>query len=170
MGKACIMTDETPIYALARLAQQKAVVARRRKLNAVLRPSAPSAATHKAHSPAQKTGRKSEEKASQYLQDRGLTILGQNLSNKTGEIDLVAADNDTLVFVEVRHRHSSQYGGAAASVNRNKQARLIKTAQYFLPVLTRRFFHGRTPACRFDVISVESGRLSWIKNAFVHEQ
>lgn len=161
------MTDETPIYALARLAQRKAVVARRRRLKAASEPNAASDTAARAYSPTQKTGRRSEERASLYLMDRGLTILGQNLSNKTGEIDLVAADNGTLVFVEVRHRHSAQYGGAAASVNRNKQARLIKAAQHFLPTLARRFFHGRTPPCRFDVISVESGRLIWIKNAFV---
>ncbi|MFW7341065.1 YraN family protein [Pollutimonas sp. H1-120] len=159
------MTNDALAYALARLAQQKAVRARRRKAKTP-KPLTPPLPELAASSSAQKTGRASEERASRYLEDRGLTILGRNLRSKAGEIDLVAFDNGILAFIEVRHRNSRRYGGAAASVNRAKQARLIRTAQYFLPRLAQRYFRGSIPACRFDVVSDEPEGLIWIKDAF----
>lgn len=159
------MTDDALAYALARLAQQKAVRARRRKAKAT-QSCAPPLPELAAFSPTQRTGRESEDRAGRYLEDRGLTILGRNLRSKAGEIDLVAADNGILAFIEVRHRNSRRYGGAAASVNRAKQARLIRTAHYFLPRLAQRYFLGAIPACRFDVVSDEPEGLIWIKGAF----
>ena len=157
------MTDDTLLYELARAAQQKAVRARRRKTRA--RPARRVVATP-ALSPSQQAGHQAEERACQYLQAHGLIVLGRNLRGKTGEIDVVANDCGILAFIEVRHRHTRQYGGAAASVNRQKQQRLIRTAQYFLPQLVRRFFHGTLPACRFDVVSIDCDSLTWIRNAF----
>ncbi|NYT62658.1 YraN family protein [Alcaligenaceae bacterium] len=119
-----------------------------------------------AWSPRQLAGHQAEEQARLYLQARGLTIVIQNLRSKTGEIDLIAIDQGVLVFVEVRQRHTRQYGGAAASVNRRKQGRLIRTAQYYLPRLARRYFRGVMPACRFDVVSMELDTVTWIRNAF----
>jgi putative endonuclease len=159
------MTDNALAYALARLAQQKAIRARRRKKNAQQPCDTPQPELA-AFSATQKTGRASEDRAARYLEDRGLTILGRNLRSKAGEIDLVAADNGILAFIEVRHRNSRRYGGAAASVNRGKQLRLIRTAGYYLPRLAQRYFQGRIPACRFDVVSDEPGGLIWIKGAF----
>ncbi|MDN5844261.1 MAG: YraN family protein, partial [Alcaligenaceae bacterium] len=72
----------------------------------------------------------------------------------------------TLVFVEVRERHNPRFGGAAASVNRHKQEKLLRAARFFLPQISRICFDGRTPACRFDVICVEDEGLVWLKNAF----
>src|SRR5690606_20895153 len=117
-------------------------------------------------SPSQAVGRRAEEQACLYLQARGRLVLARNLRSKTGEIDLVANDRGILVFIEVRQRLSRRYGGAAASVNRRKQQRLARTAQYLLPSLARRFFQGRVPACRFDVVSVEPDGLSWLRGAF----
>ncbi|HWK71785.1 YraN family protein [Pollutimonas sp. M17] len=159
------MTQDALAYALARLAQQKALRARRRRTKAA-RPCAQPWSGLAAFSPTQKAGRASEDRASRYLEDRGLTILGRNLRSKAGEIDLVALDNGVLAFIEVRHRNSRRYGGAAASVNRGKQARLIRAAQYFLPRLAQRHFRGAIPACRFDVVSDEPEGLIWIKDAF----
>src|SRR3546814_20640185 len=127
------MTKEPLAYALARIAQKKAVLARRRKAKALERRPAPR--PEPALSATQRTGRDSEERAGRYLEDCGLTILGRNLRGKTGEIDLVAFDHGVLAFIEVSHRNSRQYGGAAARLNRNKQARLHRPAQYYLPRL-----------------------------------
>ncbi|RTZ43128.1 YraN family protein [Candidimonas sp. SYP-B2681] len=183
------MADDQRLYELARLAQQKAAKTLRRRANAQARKRAHQAATclpgggrltddaeacpmesapeQGTRSPTQQAGDRAEDRARQLLQASGLIIIVQNLRSKTGEIDLVAIDRDTLVFIEVRHRRGShQYGGAAASVNRNKQARLVRTAQFFLPRLSRRYFLGTTPACRFDVITDQADGLSWIKNAF----
>lgn len=83
-----------------------------------------------------------------------------------GEIDLVMRDRDgTLVFVEVRARTRRGYGGAAASVGWHKRQRLLRAAEHVLAG----GIAGRgdpTPACRFDVVAFESGRLVWLRDAF----
>ncbi|NYT58018.1 YraN family protein [Alcaligenaceae bacterium] len=157
------MDNQALPYELARAAQQKAVRARRRKNSA--RPHSGNTSPPLL-SPTQRAGREAEERACDYLQARGLIVLGRNLRSKTGELDVVANDHGILAFIEVRHRGTLEYGGAAASVNRHKQRRLVKTANFFLPILVKRYFHGRVPACRFDVISVEPAGLHWIRGAF----
>jgi putative endonuclease len=66
----------------------------------------------------------------------------------------------TLVFVEVRKRRSAAYGGAAASVGGIKQRRIIFAARHYLMRL------GAPPPCRFDVVTVEAGEITWLKAAF----
>lgn len=66
----------------------------------------------------------------------------------------------TVVFVEVRARQQLTFGGAAASVNRQKQRRIIFTARYFLSRL------NELPPCRFDVMAREAGGWVWLKGAF----
>lgn len=119
-----------------------------------------------APSPTQNTGHRSESQSARWLESRGLRVLERNLRCRAGELDLVALDGEVLVFVEVRYRGSSSHGGAAASVNRGKQQRLLRAARYFLPELTRRHCAGRMPRCRFDVVCVQDGRLEWIRHAF----
>ena len=58
------------------------------------------------------------------------------------------------------------FGGAAASVNREKQRRMIRSARFFLPALSRQFYATRTPPCRFDVITIEPDGLNWLRGAF----
>lgn len=158
------MLDDAPLYALARLAQEKAVKARRRRRKAAA--AAEAAIDRPSLSPTQRRGRAMEDRAGRYLQSQGLAVLERNLSCKAGEIDLVARDANVLVFVEVRYRGTQRYGGGAASVDGGKRQRLILAAQFFLPRLTRRHFGGRMPACRFDVVSIKPTGLSWIKAAF----
>ena len=122
-----------------------------------------------APSPAQNTGYRSEDRAARWLEDQGLRVLERNLLCRAGEIDLVALDGQVLVFVEVRYRGSNSHGGAAASVNRRKQRRLVRAAQYFLPGLVRRHCGNRAPACRFDVVCEQDGGLQWIRHAFMAE-
>ncbi|MBV6273317.1 YraN family protein [Alcaligenaceae bacterium CGII-47] len=117
-------------------------------------------------SPRQRQGYAAEAQAGDYLTGQGLQLLARNLRCKAGEIDLIARDGSVLVFVEVRARHNARFGGAAASVNREKQKKLIRAAQYFLSQLTERHFSGHPPACRFDVVCLEADGLTWIKNAF----
>ncbi len=119
-----------------------------------------------APSPTQATGHLFEQRAAQWLDYQGLLILERNLLCRAGEIDLAAREGNVLVFVEVRQRSSTSHGGAAASVNRPKQRRLLRAAHYFLPQLTRRHFEGRTPACRFDVICMQGAAMQWIRHAF----
>ena len=68
-------------------------------------------------------------------------------------------DEASLVFVEVRKRANSDYGGAAASVTPAKQRRLLRAAQFFL------LRYKSLPPCRFDVVAIDDDRLAWLKNA-----
>lgn len=113
-------------------------------------------------SPTQRAGDRAEASALEYLLDRGLFALARNVSSKLGEIDLIMRDGNEIVFVEVRARSRSDYGGAAASVGAAKQMRLRREAQRWLS----RHYGDRWPACRFDVCAIEPGGIDWIRGAF----
>lgn len=104
-------------------------------------------------------GQAGEDAALAYLAAQGLTLLQRNFRCKGGEIDLVMQDGAALVFVEVRRRANLRHGGAAASITRSKQARLIIAAQLYLQR------YRMPPACRFDVIAIDGERLAWLRNA-----
>jgi putative endonuclease len=83
-----------------------------------------------------------------------------------GEIDIVAEDRGTLVFVEVRMRRSDEFGGAGGSIDAFKRRRLVRAAQHFL--LQHHSSGSRLPPCRFDVITADGeGIRDWIRDAFV---
>jgi putative endonuclease len=107
-------------------------------------------------------GAAAEQLAAEYLQSRGLQITDRNYRSRYGEIDLVARDGATLVFVEVRQRTGGGFGGAADSITADKRAKLLRTARDYL---ARR---GRDEPCRFDAVllSGEPARIEWIRNAF----
>ncbi|MDM9560345.1 YraN family protein [Bordetella petrii] len=117
-------------------------------------------------SPTQRAGAARETQAARLLAAAGLVPLARNLPGGAGEIDLVMRDGDVLVFVEVRARASGRYGGAAASVGRAKQARLLRSAAMLLPALADRHWGGRIPAARFDVVAFEPDGPRWLKAAF----
>jgi putative endonuclease len=103
-------------------------------------------------------GRNGEQLALHYLHARGLIHIESNFRRPFGEIDLIMQDHATLVFVEVRSRAKSRFGGAAASVTTAKQRRLVMAAQVYL----QRF--QVSPPCRFDVIAIDDGSIEWLKN------
>ncbi len=91
-----------------------------------------------------------------------MALIARNVVYRGGEIDLVMEDaSGTLIFVEVRARAKRQHGGAAASISGIKQQRLVRTALQYLASRS-----GAAPACRFDVIAFEAGRLVWLRDAF----
>jgi putative endonuclease len=107
-------------------------------------------------------GDRAERIAAEYLQGKGLAVIETNYRSRWGEIDLILRDRDTLVFAEVRLRRSKTFGGAAYSVDRRKQARMIATARRYLAA------SGEVP-CRFDVVLLEDidpPRIEWIRDAF----
>lgn len=113
------------------------------------------------------SGSRAEELAQRYLERAGLHTLARNFHCKTGEIDLVMQDGDTLVFVEVRHRQASRFSGAAGTVDARKQRKIISAAMQF----RRRTPELATLPCRFDVIAydgtLETGiQPHWIRRAF----
>jgi len=115
----------------------------------------------------QAMGRQAEDRALAYLEHQGLRLVRRHYqvargpSRAAGEIDLIMRDRDgTLVFVEVRARTHTGYGGAAASVGPAKKRTLIWTAQHYL----RQLVHW--PPCRFDVVAITAEALTWLPAAF----
>ncbi|NWG87203.1 MAG: YraN family protein [Hydrogenophilaceae bacterium] len=106
------------------------------------------------------SGAAAEDRAAEYLQRQGLKLVARNYRCRQGEIDLILREGTTLVFVEVRSRASSAFGGAAASITQAKQAKLIRAAQHYLSL------QSSLPACRFDAVLIDGNDLQWLKHAF----
>ena len=107
-------------------------------------------------------GEPAESLAAAFLEREGLKILERNYRCRFGEIDIVARDGATLVFVEVRRRKSEAFGGPAESITAAKRTKIIRAARHYL---ARR---RNAPPCRFDAVLIrgEPPRIEWIKNAF----
>lgn len=109
-------------------------------------------------------GNAGEALALAHLQRAGLVLLQRNYRTPGrggGEIDLIMRATDgTCVFVEVRQRKTASHGGAAASVSMLKQRRIMFAARHYL----MRF--ASLPPCRFDVICVDAGVITWLVAAF----
>ena len=113
----------------------------------------------------QSLGKHGEDLACAELERRGYAITARRYRTRFGEIDIVAADGDTIVFVEVKAREGDEFGGSAAAVTPLKQR---KVAGMAVDYLARR---GLTDVpCRFDVVAVdfEGGRpkITVYPNAF----
>ena len=112
-------------------------------------------------------GNAAEQLAAAYLETQGLAVLARNVRCKAGELDLVCRDGDILVVVEVRQRARRDFGGALASVTREKQRKIIRATRHVLQI-TRQWRDHRV---RFDVIGVQglpdrAHELAWVKDAF----
>jgi putative endonuclease len=106
-------------------------------------------------------GQTAEARAEAFLVTQGLAPVARNWRCRFGEIDLIMQDGATRVFVEVRLRSRSDFGGAAASVTPAKQRKLLAAARQYLGSLQT------LPPCRFDVVALDgSSAPDWIKNAF----
>jgi len=115
----------------------------------------------------QTAGREAEAFALRHLQEQGLRLITQNWTCRRGELDLVMLDGDTVVFVEVRYRRHSGWGGALESVDFRKQEKLILAAQSFL----QKEAQWANAPCRFDVVAINGDpgaapALNWLQNAF----
>ncbi len=113
-------------------------------------------------SPTQRIGDAAEDVALARLEAAGLELVARQVRSRFGEIDLIMRDRGEWVFVEVRQRSRSAFGGAAASVTRAKQERLRRSAQAWL----QQREGSRMAACRFDVFAIDGQTIEWIRNAF----
>jgi len=159
------------LFCQAALAQKKAVAKRGRALRANLlqcrqEPRTTEGSPPSARSTHQQRGDLYEALAQEHLERAGCVVLARQLRCPAGELDLVVRDGTLLVFVEVRQRASSRYGGAAASVTPAKQRRVLRAARWFLAELVRQHFGGVTPYCRIDVLAFEPSGLIWHHDAF----
>ncbi|NMP30237.1 YraN family protein [Thalassotalea sp. M1531] len=112
-------------------------------------------------------GDKGEAQAAKFLQENNLIVIGKNFSSKFGELDLVCQDQEVYVFVEVKYRQSSQFGGAISTISKKKQQKLKLCASFYFQQLGLNEYN--TP-CRFDVValqgSLDKPQITWLKNAF----
>ena len=113
-------------------------------------------------------GEKGESFAARYLEcDCGYTIVAKNYKNKIGEIDIIAQDHKTIVFVEVKTRMTVRYGSPSEAVDKRKQHKIANVAACYLSY--KKLWQR---PCRFDVIEVYAGdetavKINHIKNAFI---
>jgi putative endonuclease len=98
----------------------------------------------------QALGISGEKLACAELERRGYAILEQRYRTRFGEIDIIARDGPTIVFVEVKARLTDDFGGAAAAVTARKQRRIAHIATDYL---ARRALHDCP--CRFDVVAID---------------
>lgn len=110
-------------------------------------------------------GRAAEVAAVKWLASKGYEILRRNVVTLAGEIDVIADDQGTLCFIEVKARTSDLYGPAIAAVDRRKQRRLVRCAALYLAEA-----RVGEVAIRFDVLGLEAKGRDWrftlVQNAF----
>ncbi|HEX7527477.1 MAG TPA: YraN family protein [Thermoanaerobaculia bacterium] len=109
------------------------------------------------------SGRSGEALASLLLEENSLQILDRNVRYPDGEIDIIALDGATLVFVEVKRRRNDARGAPAEAVTPKKRERVIRAARRWLAEN-----RGRAAAVRFDVVAIqdEPPKVDWIRGAF----
>ncbi|WP_407331466.1 YraN family protein [Enterovibrio sp. 27052020O] len=112
------------------------------------------------------TGDHYEQQACRFLERQGLTLLDKNARFKVGELDLVMRQGSCIVFVEVKFRKQSGFGGASATISHQKQRRLLKSAYLWL---AKQGLSATHTEFRFDAVAFEGGinAVNWMKNIFI---
>lgn len=101
----------------------------------------------------QEIGKKGEGLAEAYLKLMGYEILEKNFRCFRGEIDLIALDGKQIIFIEIKSRHSKEYGLASEAVTESKLKHIYKTAEYYL--ITKKLEKNDA---RIDVIEIYIGK------------
>lgn len=106
-----------------------------------------------------------EELAAEFLRKKGYSIIARNYKTHIGEIDIIAKDGDTTVFIEVKTRANDSFGYPFEAVNKSKRQKLKNLALLFLKT------HPKECRGRFDVISISHAKngeksIEHIKDAF----
>ncbi|MBR4355616.1 MAG: YraN family protein [Elusimicrobiaceae bacterium] len=103
-----------------------------------------------------------EDRAEHFLVGKGYQILSRNFAVAGGELDIIAKDKTTLVFVEVKTRTSMAFGGPLAAVTPAKQKRIALAAAQYIKSTSAKF-----DSIRFDIIGILPDKVEHIPNAFV---
>ncbi len=106
-------------------------------------------------------GHSAEKAAVAFLRSIGYDIVETNYTCSIGELDIIAKDDEELVFVEVRSRATDEFGDALAAVGPHKQRQVVRVAQAYLSNVAPVF-----ETCRFDVIGITGEKLEHIVDAF----
>lgn len=107
------------------------------------------------------TGSQGEAIAQKFLKDQGYKILATNFTCKIGEIDIIAQQKKTIVFVEVKTKSNLDFGYPREMVNITKQNKIRRLAEYYLLKTNK-----TDCECRFDVIEVLDGKVEHLKACF----
>ena len=109
-------------------------------------------------------GQVGESEGVEWLRREGYRIVERNVSNRAGEIDVVARDGETLCFIEIKARSNQQYGPAVEAITPRKMRRISRAAALYLAA------HPTTSPCRFDVLGMDLGDEGWrftlVRDAF----
>lgn len=112
-------------------------------------------------------GKRGEDLAQKFLEEKGYKIIKRNFTFGKGEIDIIAKDGDCLVFVEVKTRANYELGEPEYAITQRKQKQLKKIAEAYF------YVNGLTEQnCRFDVITIvgdpnKNPIINHIQNAFI---
>lgn len=106
-------------------------------------------------------GAEAESLAAQHLREKGYVIVKRNYSGNDAEIDIIALDGETLVFVEVKYRTESGWETPEESVSPAKQKRLWKAAEQYLAEAV-----GKERDMRFDVVAIRGNKIAHYVDAF----
>lgn len=106
-------------------------------------------------------GKFGEDFAAKFLKRKGYEIIKRNYINPYGEIDIIAAFDGYLIFIEVKTRSTEEFGRPAEAVNAHKIRKISQVASYYIQ--TKRLYDYPV---RFDVIEVCEGEINHIENAF----
>ena len=109
-------------------------------------------------------GRYGERLARRHLEANGYSILGSNYRTKSGEIDLVAERDRTLVFIEVRTRRGAEFGSPAESVTAEKRSHMVAAAEEYLQATD-----ALDTEWRIDLVSIEIGEGGGVKRLDILE-
>lgn len=101
-----------------------------------------------------------EEVAKNYLEKQNVEILETNYRCRSGEVDIIGKQDDTLIFFEVKYRKNDDYGSALSAIDKKKQKKIIACAKYYTA------FDHTDCYVRFDAIGIEKDKIEWIKDAF----
>ena len=108
-----------------------------------------------------KKGFEYEKKACNFLIKQGLSVIERNFYSKVGEVDIIAKDKETIVFVEVKYRKNDDFGRPEESVNKKKIKKIKDTAFIYLQI--NNLYKSDI---RFDVVSILGEEITWLRAAF----
>lgn len=108
-------------------------------------------------------GVRGEDMAAAYLETAGYHIVARNWRFHRNEIDIIAMDGDTLVFIEVKKRQDCAHGYGCEAVDHAKQQRIRRVAEAYLTCTKR---SQADMKCRFDVVSIDDDKIQLFQNAF----
>lgn len=107
----------------------------------------------------QLSGFRGESIAADFIKERGYKIIERNFRTKSGEIDIIALDKNTLVFIEVKTRSTAEFGSPLEAITSRKMNSLIRTAEFY------KIKHPNLPqAMRIDAVAISLNELNAFKS------